>query len=431
MSFPLPGRILPLAPGTFRALRHRDFRLLWIGLLVSLTGSWMQSVAQGWLVLHLSDSAFQLGLVGFCQFLPVLLLALPAGVAADRLPRRVTLLWTQAAAMVFALVLAVLTWLDVIRVWHVALLALAAGAAGALDIPVRQSLLQDLVGREDLPNAIALNSLAFNASRMIGPAIGGTLLAFTGEATVFFANGLSYLAVLAAILAMRHRPRVGPAERVSWVGEIKTGLAYAAREPRTRTVLSLVFVTSVFGAPYTVLLPVFARDVHGLDSTGLGWMMGATGLGAVIGALLIAGRGGRLRAGRTVATAMLLLGLGLVGFAVTRHLAAALALLVVIGGAMIVQMATSNTMLQLLSPPELRGRIISLYMLAFLGSAPLGSLLAGALASALNTPRAVMIGGVVCVGSAVWFASRIPALREAALRFDSQTVSTVQRSNDS
>jgi len=417
MSFPLPGRFLPLAPRTFRALRHRDFRVLWIGLLVSLTGRWMQSVAQGWLVLRLSDSAFQLGLVGFCQFLPVLLLALPAGVAADRLPRRVTLLWTQAAAMVFALVLAALTWLDVIRVWHVALLAFATGAAGALDIPVRQSLLQDLVGREDLPNAIALNSLAFNSSRMIGPAIGGALLALTGEAAVFFVNALSYLAVLAAIRGMRHRPPVVPAERVSWVGEIRAGLAYAAREPRMRTVLGLVFITSVFGAPYTILLPVFARDVHGVDSSGLGWMMGAAGLGAVIGALLIAGGGGRLRAGRTVAAAMLVLGLALVGFAATPNLAAALALLVVIGGAMIVQMATSNTMLQLLSPPELRGRIISLYMLAFLGSAPLGSLLAGTLASALDTPRAVMIGGAVCTGGSAWFAGRIPALREAAQRF--------------
>jgi len=418
MSFPLPGRILPLAPGTFRALRHRDFRVLWIGLLVSLTGRWMQSVAQGWLVLRLSDSAFQLGLVGFCQFLPVLLLALPAGVAADRLPRRITLLWTQAAAMVFALVLAALTWLDVIQVWHVALLAFATGAAGALDIPVRQSLLQDLVGREDLPNAIALNSLAFNSSRTIGPAIGGALLAVTGETEVFLANALSYLAVLAAVLGMRHRPLVAPAERVSWVGEIRTGLAYAAREPRMRTVLGLVFVTSVFGAPYTILLPVFARDVHGVDSSGLGWMMGAAGLGAVIGALLVAGRGSRLRPGRTVAAAMLLLGLGLVAFAATRSFAAALALLVVIGGAMIVQMATSNTMLQLLSPPELRGRIISLYMLAFLGSAPLGSLLAGTLASALDTPRAVMIGGAACAASSVWFASRIPALREATLRFE-------------
>lgn len=430
MSFPLPGRILPVGPETFRALRHRDFRLLWIGLLVSLTGRWMQAVAQGWLVLRLSDSPFQLGLVGFCQFLPVLLFALPAGVAADRLPRRVTLLWTQGLSMVFAIALAVLTGLDAIRVWHVAILAFATGAAGALDIPVRQSLLQDLVGRENLPNAIALNSLAFNSSRMIGPAIGGALLAITGEAAVFLVNGLSYLAVLAAIRGMRHRAPVRAAERVSWIAQVRAGIAHAAGDPRMRTLLALVFVTSVFGSPYTILLPVFARDVLSVGSSGLGWMMGAGGLGAVLGALSVAGRGGRLRAGRTVAGAMFLLGLGLIGFSVTRDFALALILLVVIGGAMIVQIATSNTMLQLLSPPELRGRIISLYMLAFLGAAPLGSLLAGTLARTLGTPRAVMIGGAVCAVTSVWFATRIPALRAAALRFGRGRSPSVSRDLD-
>ena len=391
----------------------------------------MQSVAQGWLVLRLSNSAFDLGLVGFCQFLPVLILGLPAGVAADRLPRRTTLLWTQGAAMVFALLLAVLTWADLIRVWHVAVLALATGATGALDIPVRQSLLQDLVGREDLPNAIALNSLAFNCSRLIGPALGGVLLATTGEAPVFFANGVSYLAVLAAIWAIRHRPLPRPAERVSWLGEIRTGIAYAASEPRMRIVLVLVAVTSVFGTPYTILLPVFARDILAVGPGGLGWMMGAGGLGAVIGALAIAARRRQPRAGRTVAVAMLLLGLGLVAFAANRSFPVSLILLVAIGGAMIVQMATSNTMLQLLSPPELRGRIISLYVFAFLGAAPLGSLLAGSLARAFDTPRAVMIGGAVCAATSVWFATRIPALRAAAKRFESRGGLTPERGSTS
>jgi len=414
MSFPLPGRILPLAPATFRALRHRDFRMLWIGMLVSLSGRWMQTVAQGWLVLRLSDSPFLLGLVGFFTFLPVLLFALPAGVAADRLPRRVTLMWTQGLSMVLALALATLTWLEVVQVWHVAVLAFLTGAVGALDIPVRQSLLQDLVGRDDLPNAIALNSLAFNMSRTLGPALAGAMLAFTGEATIFLANGVTYVAVLVALWTMRHRPHVRPAERVSWVGQIRDGIAFAAREPRMRSVLLLVVVTSVFGAPYTILLPVFARDILQVGSSGLGWMMGAAGLGAVAGALSLAGRRGRVRAGRTVAIAMALFGLALVGFSQARVFGVALALLAVVGGAMIVQMATSNTALQLLSPPGLRGRIISLYLLAFMGMAPVGSLLAGTLAREIGTARTVMVGGVVCAVTAVWFATRIPALRAAA-----------------
>jgi len=420
MSFPLPGRILPLAPGTFRALGHRDFRDLWIGLLVSLTGRWMQSVAQGWLVLRLSDSPFQLGLVGFFTFLPVLLFALPAGVVADHLSRRRTLLWTQGVSMVLAFVLALLTWGEWIRVWQVAALAFATGAAGALDIPVRQSLLQDLVGREDLPNAIALNSLAFNSSRMVGPAIAGALIALTGEAFVFLLNGVSFMAVLWALWRMRHRPHVAPARRTSWLGQIRAGLDYAAREPRMRVILALVVVTSLFGAPYTILLPVFARDVLHVGSSGLGYMMGATGLGAVAGALFLAGRGQRLRAGRTVATAMALLGAGLVGFSYATRLAVAMPLLVVVGGAMIVQMATSNTMLQLLSPAELRGRIISLYMLAFMGTAPVGSLLSGWAADRIGTPHTVALGGVLCTATAVWFATRIPALREAAQALEPQ-----------
>lgn len=417
MAFPLPGRILPLGPGTFRALRHREFRRLWIGLVVSLTGRWMQSVAQGWLVLRLSDSAFQLGLVGFFNFLPVMLFALPAGVAADRLPRRTTLLWTQGAALVLACTLAALTWLEVVQVWHVAVLAFATGAVGALDIPVRQSLLQDLVGRDDLPNAIALNSLAFNSSRTVGPALAGGMLVFTGEAAVFFINGITYAAVLWAVWSMRRRPLARPGERPSWVAEVLVGIRHAAGEPRMRWVLALVVVTSVFGAPYTVLLPVFARDVLHVGSSGLGWMMGAAGLGAVTGALALAGRQ-RLRAGRIVAVSMGVFGIALMGFSQARSFPAALALLVLTGGAMIVQVATSNTMLQLLSPPELRGRIISLYMLAFSGMAPLGSLGAGTAARWLGTPNAVTVGGAVCLVTAVWFATRIPALRAAAESID-------------
>ena len=413
MSIPLPGRVLPLGAGTFRALRHRDFRLLWIGQLVSLTGRWMQSVAQGWLVLRLSDSAFLLGLVGFCSFIPILIFGLVAGVAADRLPRRRALIWTQGAAMVLAVALAAITWIDVVRVWHVAALAFGVGIAGAFDIPIRQSLLQDLVGRDDLSNAIALNSLAFNSARLIGPAIGGFLLAVFGEALVFLINALSYLAVLAGILMMHSKPIPPENRSFSWVGEVRAGLAWVASSGRAKVLLALVVVSSVFGFPYSILLPIFARDVLGIGSVGLGVMLGATGLGAVCGALWLAWDDAPRRRGRRVGVAMALLGVSLVAFSASRTPWLSMLLLVGIGGAMIVQLASSNTSLQLLAPAALRGRIVSIYMLAFMGMAPLGSLLAGVLASRFGTPVAVGLGGLVCLGAAIWFLARLSALRRA------------------
>jgi len=374
----------------------------------------MQSVAQGWLVLRLSDSPFDLGLVGFCNFVPILLFALVAGVAADHLPRRKALLWTQGAAMVLALVLALITWLDVVRVWHVAVLAFGVGLTGAFDIPIRQSLLQDLVGRDDLPNAIAINSLAFNGARLVGPALGGFVLAAFGEAPVFLLNGLSYLAVLIGIARMRTEP-VPPNQRSgSWLAEIRQGVRWVLSHPKARLFLGLVMITSVFGLPYSILLPVFARDILQVGSRGLGFMTGATGLGAMLGALYLAGGEATQRRGNLVAAAMAVLGAALIAFSASRQFWLSMALLVVIGAAMITQMASSNTLFQLLAPAGLRGRVISFFMLAFMGMAPLGSLLAGLLARWLGTPGAVLIGGVVCLVAALSFATRLPALRRSA-----------------
>jgi MFS family permease len=418
MSLPLPGRILPLAPHTFRALRHRNFRLLWTGQLVSLTGRWMQSVAQGWLVLRLTDSAFYLGLVGFCTFLPILLFALVAGVAADRLPRRRALLWTQGVAMLLALLLAALTWFDLVRAWHVALIAFGVGITGAFDIPIRQAFLQDLVGRQDLPNAIALNSMAFNGARLVGPAVGGFLLAGYGEAAVFLVNGLSYLAVLAGLATMRLDPASPRPRDGTWAGEILEGLRWALNSTRARVFLALVVVSSLFGFPYSILLPAFARDVLDAGSRGLGLMMGATGLGAITGAFHIANRRGLGRTGLTVARAVILLGTALILFSLSRSFWVSLALLFLVGLAMMTQLASSNTALQLMAPGELRGRVVSLFMLAFMGMAPLGSLLAGWLARSLGTPWAVCVGGSVCLLAGVWFYLRLPSLRRAAAMKD-------------
>lgn len=414
MTIPLQDRFPPIAPHTFRALRHRDFRLLWMGQCVSLTGTWMQSVAQGWLVLRLTDSAFFLGLIGFCTFLPILLFGLVAGVVADRLPRRQALLWTQGAAMLFALTLAALTWFEWVRVWHVAIVAFGFGTAGAFDIPVRQALLQDLVGREDLPNAIALNSLSFNAARLAGPAVGGFVLAAAGEATVFLINGLSFLAILAGIFFMRVSSGPAAGRTGSWPAEIVEGARWAVASPRARIFLGLVVVTAVFGVPYSILLPVFARDILQAGSSGLGLLMGASGLGAITGALFVAGRKGPGRTGRRVSRSMIVLGAALVLFSLSREFWLSMALLPFAGFAMIVQLASSNTALQLMAPGQLRGRIVSIYMLAFLGMAPAGSLLAGALARTLGTPAAVLIGGVVCMATGVVVAWRLPSLRRAA-----------------
>ena len=373
----------------------------------------MQSVAQGWLVFRLTDSAFALGVVGFCSFAPVLFLALPAGVVADRVPRRAALAWTQSAAMALALALAALTLSGLIRPWHVAALAFGLGTVQAIDMPLRQSLLHDLVGRDDLPNAIALNSLAFNGARFLGPVLAGLLLVRWGEGWVFLLNGLSFAAVLLAVARMDapgRRPRTGS----GWWAEMRQGLEHAAREPRMRVMLILVVVSSVFAMPYSILLPVFARDVLGVGPGGLGMMTGATGLGAMTAAFGLAAWRGRLRAGRIVAAALALAGASLIGFSLSRLVWLSLGLLFVTGGAMLTQMATSNTMLQLMSPPELRGRIIGLYTLAFVGMAPLGSLLAGSLAAGVGTRQTVGLGGIACLVAAAWLVTRLPGLRAAA-----------------
>lgn len=413
MSIPLPGRILPLVPDTFRALRYRDFRLLWIGQVVSLSGTWMQWAAQGWLVLRLTDSAFYLGLIGFCTYVPVLLFALAAGVAADHLPRRNALLWTQGVAMLLAAVLAALTWFGWVRLWQIALLAFGQGTAAAFDIPLRQSLLQDLVVRKDLQNAIALNSLAFNGARLVGPVLAGFLVAAYGEALCFLVNAVSFLAVLVGLALMRVPGTRAGNDEASWIGAARAGLSYAVQTPRVRAVLGLVVVSSVFGMPYSILLPVFARDVLLAGSRGLGMLMGAAGLGAVAGALYLAARRTSRYAGRIVATAVALLGAAVIGFGVSRSFVLSLILLIFVGAALLIQLATSNTLLQLTAPPELRGRIVSLYMLAFIGMAPIGSLLSGIAARTWGAPATVIAGGVVCVLAAILFATRIPTLRRA------------------
>jgi MFS family permease len=413
MTIPLPGRILPPTPGTFRALRHRNFSLYWTGQLVSLTGTWMQSVAQGWLVLRLSNSALQLGLVGFCAFSPVLLFTLVGGVVADRVSRKAALLWTQTLSMTLAAVLTALSATGTVTVGRVAILAFLLGTVNAFDIPIRQAFLFDLVGREDLPNAIAMNSMAFNGARLVGPAVAGLVLASFGETACFLLNAVSYLAVLLGLALIRIGAQVKDASEGSWIGGIREGVAYAIKTPRVRTILVMVALSSVFGMSYSVLMPAIARDVLGGDQRTLGFLMGAAGAGAVLGALAIARRRSTRRSGTIVTAAMALFGASLVALSFSRSFWLSAAILHLVGGAMIVQMSTSNTFLQIVAPPALRGRVVSLYTLMFLGLAPFGALLSGYAATLLGTPAAVRIGGAVCFAAAVVFALRASRLAGA------------------
>lgn len=396
-----------------RALRHRNFRLFLGGQIVSLTGTWMQQVALGWLVYRLTRSPLLLGLVGFAGQIPSLFLAPLAGVWADRWNRHRMVVATQALSMLQALLLALLVLGGAVRIWHVLALSLFAGLVNAVDVPARQSLLVQLVGgRDDLPNAIALNSSTFNAARLVGPTVAGVLIARLGEGLVFLVNGLSYVAVIVALFAMRLPPPVGPpAARGSVWPTLKEGLRYVTGFAPIRSILLLVALVSLAGVPYTVLMPVFAGDVLRGDAHTFGFLMGAVGVGALAGALLLAARRSVRGLGRLVAVATAVFGAALLGFSWSRHLATSLPLLFGCGFGLMVQMAASNTILQTLVDDDKRGRVMSFYAMAFMGTLPLGSLLAGALATRMGVPATLRLGGVLCLIGAAAFARALPALR--------------------
>ncbi len=398
---------------TFRALRHRNYRLFVGGQLISLVGTWLQSVAQAWLVYRLARSALLLGLVGFSGQLPVLLLSPLGGAAADRLDRRRVLLATQTSAMVLALLLGLLTVAHAVTVPAVMAIAAGLGVVNAFDMPTRQSFVIEMVTRDDLPNAIALNSSMVNAARMLGPAVAGVLVAAVGEGWCFILNGLSYVAVILALLRIRVPARVRPVPP-SMLAHLAGGFRFAARSGPIRALLTLIGVISLFGMPYAVLMPLFADRVLGVGAKGLGLLMGSSGIGALGGALLLARRRAVKGLGRWVVTAAAVFGLSLILFALSRRLGVSLALLFVTGLATVLQTAASNTLLQTLSPDDMRGRVMSLFSMMFLGMAPFGAFFAGASAQRIGAPRTVMIGGSVCILAAAYFARRLPALRDEA-----------------
>ncbi|HET6568796.1 MAG TPA: MFS transporter [Rhodothermales bacterium] len=399
-------------PSALRALSHRNYRLFASGQIVSLVGTWMQRVAEAWLVYRLTGSPVLLGFVGFCSQIPVFLIAPVGGTVADRFDRHRVVIATQTASMLLAGTLAALTLSGRIRIWQVFALAALLGVVRAFDIPSRQAFIADMVGRNDLMNAIALNSSMVNGARMVGPAIAGILVASIGEGWCFFANGVSYIAVIAGLLLMHVTPNSAGRPRGTAVASILEGFHFVGRTAPIRGLLLLLGLVSLMGMPYRVLMPIFATDVLQSGARGLGLLLSASGLGALAGAVSLTMRKGVLGLGKWVAISAVGFGSSLILFSLSRSFWLSAALLVPAGCFMMVQMASSNTLVQSMVPDALRGRVMSVYSMMFMGMAPFGALLQGALAKPLGAPLTVALGGGVCIAGAVVFRWYLPGLRE-------------------
>ena len=397
-----------------RALRYRNYRLFFSGQSISLIGTWMTRIATAWLVYRLTDSALLLGIVGFAGQIPAFFLAPFAGVWIDRWDRHRTLVVTQILSMLQSFALAALALGGVINIAEIILLSLAQGLINAFDMPARQAFVVQMVEqREDLGNAIALNSSMVNAARLIGPSIAGLVIAASSEGWCFLIDGFSYIAVILSLLAMRIVPMPRPARLHAVWHDLREGFRYAANFTPIRSVLVLLALSGLVAMPYTVLMPIFAGGVlHGGPHT-LGFLMGAAGVGALISATLLALRKSVRGLGRVIPISAAIFGAGLIGFSLSRTLWLSLLLMLFTGGGMMQQMAASNTILQTIVDDDKRGRVMSFYSMAFLGMTPFGSLIEGAAANRFGAPATLTVGGILCIAGAAWFASQLPALRAA------------------
>jgi MFS family permease len=396
----------------WRALRRRNYRLFFSGQSVSLVGTWMTRVATSWLVYRLTKSAFLLGLVGFSGQIPILILGPIAGVWVDRWNRHRVLVVTQTLSMLQSFALAALALSGRITFWEIFALSLLQGAVNAFDMPARQAFVIEMVeAREDLPNAIALNSSMVNASRLVGPSLAGIIIAAAGEGYCFLIDGISYIAVIVSLLLMRLRPAPPKAQAESVLTELKQGWQYVVSFVPIRSILLLLALVSLVGMPYTVLMPIFAGKIlHGGPNT-LGFLMGAVGTGALVGAVALAQRESVIGLGRLIPLSAGIFGFGLLCFSLSRWFWLSLPLMVLTGYGFMQQMAASNTILQTIVDEDKRGRVMSFYAMAFQGAAPFGSLMAGAVASRIGAPRTLAIGGCLCMLGAVWFSRQLPRLR--------------------
>jgi MFS family permease len=395
-----------------RALRYQNYRLFFSGQSVSLVGTWMTRIATSWLVYRLTHSAFLLGVAGFSLQIPILLLGPFAGVWVDRLDRHRTLVITQILSMIQSFWLAALALSGRITVTEIILLSLFQGAINAFDMPARQAFVVQMVeDRADLSNAIALNSSMVNGARLIGPSLAGIVIAAVGEGYCFLIDGFSYVAVIVSLLLMHITREQTHSRRTEVLRELKEGWDYVSHFAPIRSILLLLGLVSLVGMPYTVLMPIFAGKVlHGGAHT-LGFLMGAAGVGALIGALVLATRRSVVGLGRVVAITSAGFGAGLFAFSNSSWLPLSLPLMMFTGFCMMTQMASTNTILQTIVDEDKRGRVMSFYSIAFQGSAPFGSLIAGAAASRIGAPRTLMIGGSLCVVGAIWFSTQLPKIR--------------------
>jgi len=400
-------------PGVFRTLKYRNFKLFFIGQSISLIGTWIQMIAMSWLVYDLSHSAFLLGLVGFVSRIPTLVFAPFAGVIADRFNKYKLLFLTQVLAMLQAVIMTILLFANVIQIWHILVLGIFLGIVNSLDVPVRQSFVIELIEKkEDLSNAIALNSAMVNGARLIGPSIAGILVASFGESWCFMINSLSFIAILSTLWLMKIPRLLLDRKKESHLYKLKEGFKYVFGFHPIRDILLLLALVSLMGMPFQVLMPVFAKDIFHGGADSLGILMGAVGAGALIGALYLAYRKSIVGLGKNLVMATGLFGIGLVLFSLSDTLWLSLIILMFTGLGMMVEITASNTMLQTISEDDKRGRVMSFYSIAFMGTVPLGNLLSGVFSDLIGVPYTILFGGVFCIIGAIIFSTRLPKIRK-------------------
>jgi MFS family permease len=396
-----------------RALDHRNYRLFFTGQSISLIGTWMTRIATSWLIYRLTNSALLLGVVGFVGQIPSFLLAPVAGVLVDRWNRHRLVVATQALAMAQALALAALTLTGVVKIWHVIALSAFQGVINAFDMPARQAFVVEIIERrEDLSNAIALNSVIVNSARLLGPALAGVIIAAIGEGWCFMLDGVSYLAVIASLLLMTlPRSVAEQIEEENLLRQFREGWNYIVRFKPIRNILSLLALLNLIGMPYTVLMPIYAKEIFGGGPYTFGWLMAASGVGALMGALFLAARKTVLGLGKFIPVMAGVFGAGLIAFSFSRELWLSLLLRVVTGLGFMAHLAISNTLLQTIVEEDKRGRVMSFYTVAVMGTMPFGSLLAGAMGARIGAPHTLLISGICCVVGALWFARTLPTMR--------------------
>ncbi|WP_373537958.1 MFS transporter [Microcoleus sp.] len=394
------------------ALKSRNYRLFFAGQGISLIGNWMTQVATIWLVYHLSDSPWMLGVVGFTSQIPTLILLPFAGVFIDRWNRHRVIIATQVLAMVQSLALAFLALTGVVNIWQILVLSFFQGAINAFDAPARQAFVPEIVDKkEDLANAIALNASMFNGARLIGPAIAGLLIATIGSSYCFLIDGLSYIAVIAGLLAMKIKPRQIAATNTKPLQRLKEGFVYAFGFPPIRAILILLSLVSFAGMSHTILVPIFATKILHGDAETLGFLMAASGVGAFSGAIYLIGRKSVVGIGKLIAISPAVMGFGLIGFGLSRVLWLSLIMMLFVGWGFIIQFAAGNTFLQTIVEDDKRGRVMSIYTMAFFGVTPFGNLVAGGLANYIGSPNTVILGGIICILAAIVFSKQLPALK--------------------